>query len=105
MALWQAAHAEFSFDDIGSVELLAQACASLDRAEALAECIARDGEVIYVRNVPKPHPAIKDELALRAFVSRSLQRLGLTGVQVRPVGRPPSGGIGITFDKLTRGSE
>jgi hypothetical protein len=68
----------------------------------LAARIANDGEIIYLRNVPKAHPAIKDELALRAFVARTLQRLGLTGNHVRPVGRPPSGGIGITWDKLTR---
>jgi hypothetical protein len=44
---------------------------------------------------------VKDELACRAFVVRTLQRLGLNVVveQSRPVGRPAAG-IGITWDKL-----
>jgi hypothetical protein len=94
---------EYSIDDIGGIELLAQAAQALDRAEALAARIAHDGEVIYGRTGPRAHPAVKDELACRAFVVRTLQRLGLNVSieQPRPVGRPASG-IGITWDKLTR---
>ena len=78
--------------DRGGVELLAQACQAADRAEALAEAIARDGSVVYSRSgVPKSHPAIKDELANRAFVVRTLERLGLNVEAVKPgPGRPPS---------------
>ena len=38
------------------------------------------------------NPAIKDELALRSFIVRTLQRLGLNLETVKPVGRP--GGAG-----------
>jgi hypothetical protein len=46
--------------------------------------------------VPKAHPALRDELALRAFITRTLQRLGLDVEPVRAgVGRP-GGGVGWT---------
>ena len=38
--LWRSVTSEYPVEDIGGIELLAQACASLDRAEALAACIA-----------------------------------------------------------------
>jgi len=100
-ALWQRVQAEYAIADIGGIELLAQAAQSLDRAEALAARIAEDGEVIYAKSGPKAHPAVKDELACRAFVVRTLQKLGLNVEAIKPVGRP-SGGIGVTWDKLTR---
>jgi hypothetical protein len=61
---------------------------SIDRVEALAQRIRTDGEVIYVRGVPRVHPALKDETQLRALICRLLQRLGLTVEAVKPVGRP-----------------
>jgi hypothetical protein len=88
--LWSRIQAEFAIADAGGIELLTQACAALDRAEALAEAIARDGEVVRTRaGVPKSHPSIKDETVLRAFVVRTLERLGVTTEAAKPVGRPP----------------
>src|SRR5262249_52316696 len=56
----------------GGLQLLGEACAARDRAESLAEAIARDGAVVYSRaGVPKSHPAVKDELAARALVIRT----------------------------------
>jgi hypothetical protein len=87
--LWDEVQAAYAITDRGGVELLAQACAALDRAEALAAAIATDGPVIYSRTgVPRTHPAVKDELACRAFVVRTLERLGLNVEAVKPVGRP-----------------
>jgi hypothetical protein len=81
---------EYRIEDRGGIEILAQCCASLDRAENLAEAIARDGDVVRSRNgVPKSHPAIRDELAARAFVCRALERLGLNLETIKPQGRPP----------------
>jgi hypothetical protein len=45
--LWDAIQAEYLIQDRGGIEILAQCCAALDRAEALAEIIVRDGHVIY----------------------------------------------------------
>jgi hypothetical protein len=93
--LWDRVQSEYRIADCGGVELLAQACQALDRAERLAEAIARDGDVIHSRTgVPRTHPAVKDELACRAFVVRTLERLGLNIEAVRPPGRPPGGGLG-----------
>jgi Phage terminase, small subunit len=81
---------EYRIEDRGGIEILAQCCASLDRAENLAEAIARDGEVVHSRTgVPKSHPAIRDELAARAFVCRTLERLGLNIETIKSQGRPP----------------
>jgi len=53
--------------------------------------IERDGEVLRVRGTVKDHPALKHELANRAFVVRTLARLGLNFEPVKPsVGRPGS---------------
>jgi hypothetical protein len=84
-ALWNRVQAEYRIEDIGGIELLTQACQALDRAEALAAAIARDGEVIHTRTgVPKTHPAVKDELACRAFVVRTIERLGLNVEAIKP---------------------
>ena len=85
--LWSAISVEYSIVDPGGRELLAQACGAVDRVEAPAERIDADGEVIVVRGVPKPHPAVAIELAARAFVCRTLERLGLNLEAVKPIGR------------------
>src|SRR5262249_28582854 len=84
-AVWNAVQHEYGIRHRGGIEVLAQACAAVDRAEALAEAIERDGPVIYGRSgVPRSHPSVKDELACRAFVVRSLERLGLNVEAVKP---------------------
>ena len=85
--LWSAIMREYCITDPGGLELLTQACGGVDRVEALAERIDADGEVIIVRGVPKPHPAIAAELAARSFVCRTLERLGLNLEAVKPIGR------------------
>ena len=87
IALWENVQAEYSIEDPGGLELLAQACAGIDRAEALAERINADGEVIVVRGVPKPHPCLREELAARSFVCRVIERLGLNLEAIKPIGR------------------
>jgi hypothetical protein len=77
MKLWRQVHAEFQFDDIGGIELLAQACAGIDRAESLAARIEADGELIRGPQGLKCHPGIREEMSARAFVVRTLMKLGL----------------------------
>ena len=89
-SLWQRIQHEYALRDTGGVELLAQACQALDRAEALADAIARDGEVVHTRaGIPRTHPAVKDELACRAFIVKTLERLGLNLETIKQPGRPP----------------
>ena len=88
MALWTRIQSEFRIQDAGGVELLTQACQAADRAEALADRVAEDGEVITTKGGPRAHPCIREELAARSFVVRTLERLGVTLEPVRPIGRP-----------------
>jgi hypothetical protein len=91
-ALWNRVQSEYAIGDCGGVELLCLACQALDRAENLADAIVRDGATIYSRTgVPKAHPAVKDELACRAFVVRTLEKLGINYEAIKSPGRPPGG--------------
>jgi hypothetical protein len=80
---------EYQIDDAAGRQLLMQCCAAADRVEALREAIDRDGEVVHTRAGLKAHPALRDELAGRSFICRTLQRLGITEETVKPIGRPP----------------
>ena len=93
MTLWQTIMTEYDISDSGGLEILQQICSSLDRAEQLAAEVDRDGPTILVKGAPREHPALKAELANRAFICRGLARLGLNVEAIKPVGRP-GGGIG-----------
>ncbi len=89
-SLWNRVLSDYDISDSGGLEILAGACAALDRAERLREQIDADGEVLRARGgAIKDHPGLKHELANRAFVARSLSRLGLDVEPVRNPGRPP----------------
>jgi hypothetical protein len=89
--LWNAVMAEYQVDDVAGRELLCEAAQALDRAEALSAQIAADGAILYSRGgAPRSHPGIRDELACRSFVTKTIQRLGLNFEAIKPsVGRPP----------------
>jgi hypothetical protein len=89
-ALWDAVTAEFDFSDIAGRELLCQACAQLDRVEAMREQIDEEGELLETEHSNKAHPLLQAELSGRAFVCRTLSRLGLPYEPIRSPGRPPS---------------
>jgi hypothetical protein len=59
-----------------------------DRAEALAAVIDQDGERIMTKTGPKDHPCLKHELAARAFVVKTLQKLGITDEPLKTIGHP-----------------
>ena len=96
LSLWNRIMSEYRIEDCGGLEILTQACQALDRAEGLRGEIERDGEVLRLGDTIKDHPALKHELANRAFIVRTLVRLGLNFEPVRAaVGRPGYGGIGL----------
>ena len=76
-SLWDRIQSEFDCSDAAGIELLAQACAAADLAERLQEEIERDGAVVRARGAVRSHPAIRDLIAARSFVTRTLTRLGL----------------------------
>jgi hypothetical protein len=91
--LWDQVHAEYDVSDVAGLALLAQSCQMLDRAEDLAAEIAADGSVLRGRDGIKDHPALKHELAARAFIVRTLDGLGLNTEPLRlGPGRPPGRG-------------
>jgi len=87
-SLWEFIQSEYRIEDAGGQELLLQCCESADRIGALSERIRADGEIIQTRNGPRAHPGLREELANRQFICRTLERLGLNLEAVRPVGRP-----------------
>jgi hypothetical protein len=89
-SLWDRVQAEYAVSDAGGVEMLAQACAGADLAAQLNEEIQRDGPTVRGRNGVRTHPAVKDVIAARAFVVRTLIKLGIAYEPTKPgVGRPP----------------
>ena len=91
-ALWDRVQREYQITDTGGVEILAQICAAEDRVETLHEQIDADGAIIRTRNGFKANPLLRDETALRAFIVRTIERLGLNVEAVKAPGRPPGKG-------------
>jgi hypothetical protein len=54
---------------------------AVQREYGIADRYSRTG-------VPRTHPAVKDALACRAFIVKTIERLGLNVEGVKPVGRP-----------------
>jgi hypothetical protein len=97
--LWRNVQREHRIDNVGGRELLAQACAALDRAEALREQIDKDGELLCsTHGQIKDHPGLKHELAARAFICRTLQRLIESGNSSGSVFSSPVGLLQIYLD-------
>ena len=88
--LWRAIMSEYQIEDAGGLEMLTQACQELDRAESLREQIDADGDIVRSKAGLREHPGLKHELAARAFVIRTLARLGLDSEAIKPIGRPPA---------------
>jgi hypothetical protein len=89
-ALWRAVTTNYEFADPGSTEILFQAWAAADRAEACRRIVDQDGELIRTKAGTRSHPLLRDELNNRTFVVRSLGRLGLDLEPLRSgPGRPP----------------
>ena len=97
--LWRRIQTEYRVVDSGGVELLFQICGAADRLAEVCDAISRDGVVIATKNGLKSHPALRDEVALRSFIARSLARMGLNLEPLRSPGRPASG-IGISWRQL-----
>jgi P27 family predicted phage terminase small subunit len=87
-ALWRSVMNEYDIRDSGGREILRQACEAADRIREFSQAIERDGPMIRTKLGVREHPLLKHELAARAFVTRSLHRLGLDVEAVKPVGRP-----------------
>ena len=93
LALWTSIQREYRITDVGGIELLMQACLAADRMQGFTDQINADGLMIRTKTGMRSHPLLREELAARGFIVRTLQRLGISE-DIKPVGRPPKGGIG-----------
>ncbi len=91
-SLWQTIQSEYCISDSGGIELLMQVCGASDRLDSIGSRIASDGEVIRTKTGLRAHPLLREEVALRAFIARTIERLGLNVEAVKSVGRPGIGG-------------
>jgi hypothetical protein len=90
MQLWRRITGEYDVSDAGGYEMLRQACEAADDLARYSEIIARDGPMIETKAGPKEHPMVKHQMIARAFIVRTLARLGLNYEPLRTgLGRPP----------------
>jgi P27 family predicted phage terminase small subunit len=90
MKLWRRVVDQFDMSDPAGFEMLKQACEATDNLALYSEIIARDGPMIKTKTGPKEHPMVKHQMIARAFIVRTLSRLGLNFEPVRSaIGRPP----------------
>src|SRR5262245_45408393 len=75
--LWRSIQSEYDIHDAAGIEMLAQACQALTRAENLRAVVDKEGPVIKSGGVVKQHPALVAEMSCRTFVVRTLKQLGL----------------------------
>ena len=78
----------YQIDDTCGIELLMLACITADRNAEIAETIAHDGIMLPTNNGLKAHPALRDELNNKTFISKTFERLGINQDSKRPIGRP-----------------
>ena len=94
--MWADITSEYDVSDSAGVQLLAIACQALDRAEMLRELIDKQGVMVENKNGSvRENPLLRHELNGRAFVVRTLSRLGpefrAIAKQPRPNGRQEFG--------------
>jgi hypothetical protein len=91
MALWNRITEDYDISDAAGIELLCLACQALDRAEECREVIDENGtaSIVQPSGMIRENPLCKVELANRAFVSKTLERLGVNQEPAKANGRPP----------------
>jgi hypothetical protein len=87
--VWADVVSAYDFTDPTGRILLEQLCAATDRLSEVSASIDAVGAVIRVRGQPRPNPCLREELALRSYIGRTLNKLGIAyePLQATP-GRP-----------------
>jgi hypothetical protein len=93
--LWIVIQTEYAITDGSGVEVLMQACASLDRAEEMAAAIDRDGPIVLVKGVPREHPLLRSRLTSSqySFASRRTNRIAAIIIQMIAMTAPTTRAI------------
>src|SRR5262245_6072605 len=101
LQLWRDVQAQYRILDVGGIETLLQICLAADRVWAMLRRSSRAGEMLEGPHGANANPLLRDELACRAFIVRSLRVLGLNLEDVGTLGRPAGKTFpGIGWDKL-----
>jgi hypothetical protein len=103
-SLWSRISEEYDLSDAGGRELLCLICEALDRVERFRTQIDKEGEIVTdAKGHRRDHALLRHELAGRSFISKGLQKLGLTlETPARGVGRPPGPGLGVGTEYIRR---
>ena len=67
LSLWNRVISGDRIEDCGGLEILAQACQALDRAETLRSEIERDGDVLRLQGTVRDHPALETRVGQQSF--------------------------------------
>jgi hypothetical protein len=86
LQMWCEVQREFQITDVGGRLLLAQCCHAADMVVRLRERIDQDGLMIEMRSGWRAHPALKDELGFRCFITSTLRKLGIVDEPVQSFG-------------------
>ena len=87
--LWESVSENYDLED-HHLALLSGACVSLDRAEAAAAILDREGLTVETAHGCKAHPCCNIERDARNLFAKYLRQLGLDVEEItRGPGRPP----------------
>ena len=100
-ALWDAVQREFDVSDVCGVELLAQACSALTKAEALHAEIERDGPVLRDRRGIKDHGA-EARISQQGFRGADVDAARVEFRAAAQRGRQARGATWMTSKRTTR---
>jgi hypothetical protein len=84
--MWTSVLREYRVDDCGGRLLLEQCCHAADMVVRLRAQIDADGLMVQMQSGLRSHPAIKDELGFRCFITATLKKLGIVDEPVQQLG-------------------
>ena len=88
-SLWDRIMGDYDITDVGGREMLSQACFAADMVVRCRDNVDKHGILIKTKMGMRENPALRQELAFRAFIVRTLQKLGLDVEPIRStLGRP-----------------
>jgi hypothetical protein len=90
--LWHDIQGAYMIDDPGGLVLLRVACEALDRAERCRRLIDEQGELVFIKGIPRAHPALGAERDARAAIVRAIRNLNLDLEPLRDRPGRPAGG-------------
>jgi hypothetical protein len=98
--LWSSIQSGYKISDPGGLALLRVACEAADRVASCRKMLDEAGEVIFIKGVPRAHPAAAIERDARAALIRALKELHLDVEPLRDAPGRPEGEAWSGRDRL-----